>query len=43
MSIQCNPGALKEVLKEIMKPLFIIDLDIVDFEWQVKELYAKIK
>jgi hypothetical protein len=43
MSIRYNLGALKEVLKEVMKPLFAADPDIVDLERRVEELYTEIK
>jgi len=43
MSIQCNPGAPKEVPKEVMKPLFAADPDIVNLEQRVKELHTEIK
>ena len=43
MSIRCNPGAPKEVPKEVIKPLFAADPDIVDLERRFKELYTKIK
>jgi hypothetical protein len=43
ISIQCNPGALKEVPKKVIKPLFAADPDIVDLKRRFKELYTKIK
>jgi hypothetical protein len=43
ISIWYNPSALKEVLEEVIKLLFIVDLDIVNLKRRVKELYTKIK
>lgn len=43
ISIWYNLGALKEVPEEVMKPLFTIDLDVVNLKQQVKELHTKIK
>ena len=43
MSIRCNPGALKDILLEIIKPLFAADPDIVDLERRFKELYIEVK
>jgi hypothetical protein len=43
MSIRYNLSALKEVLKEVIKPLFITDLNIINFERRFKELYTEIK
>jgi hypothetical protein len=43
ISIQYNPGALKEVPKEIMKLLSVADPDIIDLKRRVKELYTDIK
>jgi len=43
MSIRYNPGALKDVLEEVMKLLFAADPDIVDLERRFKELYTEIK
>ena len=43
MSIRCNPGAPKEVLKEVMKPLFAADLNIVDLERRFNKLNIEIK
>ena len=43
MSIRCNPGAPKEVPKEVMDPLLAADPGIVDLEQRFKDLYTKIK
>lgn len=43
MSIRCNPGAPRDVPKEVMDPLLAADPDIVDLEHRVKGLYTKIK
>ena len=43
ISIRCNLGALKDVPKEVIKPLFAADPDIVDLERRFKELYTEIK
>jgi hypothetical protein len=43
ISIRCNPGALKEVSEELMKPLVAADPDIADLERWVKESYTQIK
>jgi hypothetical protein len=43
MSIRCNLGALKEVPKEVIKPLFAADLDIANLEHWVKQLSTQIK
>ena len=43
MSIRYNPGALKDVLEEVMKLLFAADPDIVDLERRFKELYIEVK
>jgi hypothetical protein len=43
MSIRCNSGAPKEVPKEVIKPLFAADPDIVDLERRFEESHALIK
>ncbi len=43
MSIRCNPGALKEVPEEVMKPLLAVDPDIADLERRVKQSSTQIK
>src|SRR5258706_7686605 len=43
MSIRCNPGAPKEVPKEVMDPLIAADPDIADLERRFKESYTQIK
>jgi hypothetical protein len=43
MSIRYNLSALKDILSEVIDPLFITDLDIVNFKRRFKELYIKIK
>ena len=43
ISIRYNLGALKEVPKEVIKPLFIADPDIIDLERLFKESHAQIK
>jgi hypothetical protein len=37
MNIRCNLGALKEVPKEVMKPLLAADLDIANLKHWFKE------
>lgn len=43
MSIRCNPGALKEVLSEVIERLFAADPDIIDLERRFKALATEIK
>jgi hypothetical protein len=43
MSIRCNPGAPKEVPKEVMDPLLAADPEIVDLEQQFKKSHTQIK
>lgn len=43
MSIRCNPGAPKEVPREVMEPLLAVDPDIVNLELRFKKLYIEIK
>jgi len=43
ISIRSNLSALKEVPEEVIKLLFIVDPNIVNFKRQVKELYTEIK
>ena len=43
MSIRCNPGAPKEVPREVMEQLFAADPDIVDLDRRFKTLYTEIK
>jgi hypothetical protein len=43
MSIRCNPGAPKEVPKEVMDPLLAADPDIVDLGRRFKESHTQIK
>ena len=43
MSIRCNPGAPKEVPREVMEPLLAADPDITDLARRFKELYTQIK
>jgi hypothetical protein len=43
MSIRCNPGAPREVPREVMEPLLAADPDITDLERRFKELHTKLK
>jgi hypothetical protein len=43
MSIRCNPGAPKEVPREVLDPLLAADPDIVDLERRFKESHTQIK
>jgi hypothetical protein len=43
MSIRCNLGAPKEVLKEVMDSLLAADPDIINLEQQFKESHTQIK
>jgi len=43
MSIRCNPGALKEVPREVLERLLAIDLGIAILERQFKESHTRIK
>lgn len=43
MSIRCDPGAPKEVPKEVMEGLFAADPEIVDLERRFKALSTEIK
>jgi hypothetical protein len=43
MSIRCNPGAPKEVPREVMERLLAADLDIVDLERRFKALHTAIR
>ena len=40
ISIQCNPGALKEVPREVIDRLLAVDLEIAVLERQFKESYT---
>jgi hypothetical protein len=43
ISLRYNPGALKDVPLEIIKPLFAADLDIVDLKRRFNKLNIEIK
>ena len=43
MSIRCNPGAPKEVPKEVRDQLLAADPDVVDLKRQFKALYLQIR
>jgi hypothetical protein len=43
MSIRCNPGAPKEVPREVMDQLLAADPEIAVLEQQFRELYTRIK
>ena len=43
MSIRCNPGAPREVPREVMEPLLAADPDITDLERRFKGLHTKLK
>ena len=43
MSIRCNPGAPRDVPREVMDPLVAADPDIASLNWRVLVLYRKIK
>jgi hypothetical protein len=43
MSIRCNPGALKEVPREVMERLLAADPEIAVLERQFRESHTRIK
>jgi len=43
MSIRCNPGAPKDVPREVMEPLLTADPEIVDLERRFKESTTRIR
>jgi hypothetical protein len=43
MSIRCNPGALKEVPREVMERLLAMDLEIAVLERRFRESHTRIK